>query len=140
MGLDLDSDRDRDQFAVLLQSADLLVDGHTRRVRENIGLGDDRLAVDLPSLSTLRVAAFTAEDRPGYGPAAECRGGWATRHDPPRLGRSSLADPVTGLLGVLAGVDLLTGGVPGSRARVSLEDGVGYLLACEARGIERRRR
>ncbi|MDQ1429936.1 MAG: hypothetical protein QOF40_538, partial [Actinomycetota bacterium] len=71
--------------------------------------------------------------RPGYGPAAEARGGWAARHDPPRLGRSSLADPVAGLIGALTAVDLLTAGAPGARARVSLEGAVGQLLAAEAR-------
>ena len=56
----------------------------------------------------LRVAAFVDGDRPGYGPAAEARGGWAARHDPPRLARSSVADPVAGLLGALTAVELLT--------------------------------
>jgi hypothetical protein len=132
--LDLDVGPDRDRFADLLGAADLLVDGHTRRVRENVGLGDARLAVDLPRLAVLRVAAFADEDRPGYGPAAECRGGWAARHDPPRLGRSSVADPVAGLIGALTAVDLLGAWRPGARARVSLEGAVGHLLACEAHG------
>ncbi|MFI5053046.1 MAG: CoA transferase [Acidimicrobiia bacterium] len=133
VALDLDAANDRDQFAALLQSADLLVDGHTPRVRQNIDLGDDRLAAEMPGLSVLRIAAFAVGDRPGYGPAAECRGGWAARHDPPRLGRSSVADPVAGLLGALAAVELVTDRAPGSRARVALEDAVGHLLAQEAR-------
>jgi hypothetical protein len=131
--LDLGDPRDRDRFFELLESADLLVDGHTRRVRDNIDLGDARLVVDLPGLSILRVAAFADEDRPGYGPAAECRGGWASRHDPPRLGRSSVADPVAGVLGALAAVDLMEARPPGARARVSLEGAVGHLLDWEAR-------
>jgi hypothetical protein len=131
--LDLGVPSDRDRFATLLASADLLVDGHTRRVRENVDLGDDRLAAEVHRLAVLRIAAFTAEDRPGYGPAAECRGGWATRHDPPRLGRSSVSDPVAGLLGALAAAELLTDRARSSRARVTLEDAVGYLLEREAR-------
>jgi hypothetical protein len=133
VALNLDRDSDRDQFAPLLASADLLVDGHTPRVLANAGLADDRLAADLPRLSVLRVAAFADDDRPGYGPAAECRGGWAARYDPPRLGRSSVADPIAGLLGALVAVDLLVEQLPGSRGRVSLEGAIGHLFAFEAR-------
>ena len=82
----------------------------------------------------LRVAAFVDDDRPGYGPAAEARGGWAARHDPPRLARSSVADPVAGLLGALAAVELLTAGAAGAHARVSLEGAVGHLLERERAG------
>jgi hypothetical protein len=130
--LDLGTAADRDRFAALLLSADLLIDGHPPRVRENVGLGDDHLGAETPGLAVLRIAAFAAEDRPGYGPAAEARGGWASRHDPPRLARSSVADPVAGLLGALAAAELLAGRAPGLRARVSLEDAVGHLLAREA--------
>jgi CoA-transferase family III len=134
VALDLNRARDRDRFGSLLESADLLVDGHPPRVLANAGLPDDRLARDQPALALLRVAAFAEGDRPGYGPAAECRGGWAARHDPPRLGRSSVADPVAGLLGALAAADLLDR-PPGARGRVSLEGAVGHLLAREtARG------
>jgi hypothetical protein len=134
VALDLGHESDRDRFGQLLESADLLVDGHTPRVLANAGWADDVLRSELPKLAVLRLAAFIGDDRPGYGPAAECRGGWAARHDPPRLGRSSVADPVAGLLGVLACVNLLadrTGGLP--RARVSLEDAVGHLFGIEAR-------
>jgi CoA-transferase family III len=129
--LDLGVASDRDQVGTLLEGADLLVDGHPPRVRANAGLGDDALRASSPTLAVLRVAAFVHGDRPGYGPAAEARGGWAARHDPPRLGRSSVADPVAGLLGALAAVALLTSGAPGGRARVSLEGAVGHLLAWE---------
>jgi crotonobetainyl-CoA:carnitine CoA-transferase CaiB-like acyl-CoA transferase len=88
----------------------------------------------MPHLSVLRGAAFVDGDRPGYGPAAEARGGWAARHDPPRLARSSVADPVAGLIGALTVVEMLTTGRPGARARVSLEGAVGHLLERERAG------
>jgi hypothetical protein len=132
--LDLGAGADRDRLAALLGSADLLIDGHPPRVRDNAELGDDHLAAEMPGLAVLRIAAFAADDRPGYGPAAEARGGWATRQDPPRLARSSVADPVAGLLGALAAVELLTDRPSGSRARVSLESAIGHLLAREAHG------
>jgi crotonobetainyl-CoA:carnitine CoA-transferase CaiB-like acyl-CoA transferase len=78
-------------------------------------------------LSVVRLAAFGQEDRPGYGLAAECRGGWVARLDPPRLARTSVADPVAGLLVALAAVDALAR--PGAHERVSLEGAVGHLLA-----------
>ncbi len=134
LGLDLGAASDRDALRGLLAGADVLVDGHPPRVLANAGLGDDTLRSEAPRLSVLRVAAFVDGDRPGYGPAAEARGGWAARHDPPRLGRSSVADPVAGLLGVLHVVELLTAGAPGGRGRVSLEGAVGYLLARERSG------
>ena len=37
--------------------------------------------------SSARRRVRATSDRPGYGLAAEARGGWAARHDPPRLGR-----------------------------------------------------
>jgi hypothetical protein len=131
ISLDLDVATDREQFARVLGGVDLLVDGHTRRVRDNADLGDERLACDLPALAILRVAAFASGDRPGYGFAAESRGGWAARHDPPRLGRSSIADPVAGVLGALAAIDLLAEGRRRARGRVSLEAAVGHLLESE---------
>ena len=94
---------DRDRLRGALVDADLLVDGHPPRVLGNAGLGVEALTDAFPALSVLRVAAFVDGDRPGYGPAAEARGGWAARHDPPRLGRSSVADPVAGMVGALAG-------------------------------------
>jgi hypothetical protein len=123
----------RDALRVLLARADLLVDGFTPRVLANAGFGADVLAHDLPQLAHVRVAAFAADDRPGYGPAAECRGGWAARHDPPRLGRSSVADPVAGLLAALEATVLLAAGR--GAARVSLEGAVGHLLAAERGAI-----
>ncbi|HXY91208.1 MAG TPA: CoA transferase, partial [Acidimicrobiia bacterium] len=99
--LDLGDGADRDRFATELGGADLLVDGTTPRVLHNIGLDD-------PPVARVRIAAFANEDRPGYGSAAECRGGWAARYDPPRLGRVSVVDPVAGLLAVLAAVDVLS--------------------------------
>ena len=84
-----------------------------------------RRASMMPQLSVVHVAAFADSDRPGYGPAAEAHGGWAARHDPPRLARSSVADPVAGFLGAIAAVDLLTARAPGASARVSLEGAVG---------------
>jgi crotonobetainyl-CoA:carnitine CoA-transferase CaiB-like acyl-CoA transferase len=101
-------------------------------VLANAGLADLTLTVSRPGLSVVRIAAFADDDRPGYGPAAEARGGWAARHDPPRLGRSSLADPVAGMIAALVAVDVLTARRPGARARVSLEGAVGTLLAAEA--------
>ncbi len=131
VALDLDDAADRDRFAALLERAELLVNGHTPRVLGNAGLGDAVLATSMTRLSVLQIAAFTDDDRPGYGPAAEARGGWAARHDPPWFGRSSLADPVAGLIGALTAVNLLVAQPPGSRARVSLEGAVGRLLAAE---------
>jgi crotonobetainyl-CoA:carnitine CoA-transferase CaiB-like acyl-CoA transferase len=124
--LDLGIPSERDAFAVLLERAELLVDGTTPRVLGNIGLADAPLPI-------VRIAAFAGDDRPGYGLAAEARGGWAARHDPPRLGRSSVADPIAGLLAVMLAVDVLTGGTRTARARVSLEEAVGHLLAVERR-------
>ncbi len=132
VGLDLGCAGDRDRFADLLGRADVLVDGHTPRVLANVGLGEAALASETPRLAIVRIAAFADDDRPGYGPAAEARGGWAARHDPPRLGRSSLADPIAGLLGAIAAVHALTSGSAAARARVSLEGAVGLLLAAEA--------
>ena len=71
--------------------------------------------------------------RIGYGPAAEAHGGWAARHDPPRLARTSVADPVAGLVGAVTAVHLLTTAPPGTRARISLEGAVGRLLDRERR-------
>jgi crotonobetainyl-CoA:carnitine CoA-transferase CaiB-like acyl-CoA transferase len=127
VALDLDDAADRDELVALLESADVVVDGNTPRVFANVGLDDDTLRLLNPRLSIVRLAAFAGEDRPGYGLAAECRGGWAARLDPPRLARTSVADPVGGLLAALAAVDAL--GQPGARARVSLEGAVGLLLA-----------
>jgi crotonobetainyl-CoA:carnitine CoA-transferase CaiB-like acyl-CoA transferase len=124
--LDLDVPEDRDRFAALLDGADLLVDGTTPRVLGNVGLADRAAA-------TVAIAAFAHEDRPGYGIGAECRGGWAARYDPPRLGRVSVADPVAGLLAALVAVDILvTGAVRRVRERVALEDAVGHLFEIEA--------
>jgi len=127
--VDLSMTAGRDALAALLATVDLLVDGYTPRVLANAGLGDDVLDAELPRLARLRVAAFADSDRPGYGLAAECRGGWAARTDPPRLGRSSVADPVAGCIGALHSVALLAAGR--GDARVSLEGAVGQLLACE---------
>jgi formyl-CoA transferase len=127
VALDLDDAADRDAFVALLESADVVVDGNTPRVFANVGLDDNTLRRINPRLSVVRLAAFAREDRPGYGLAAECRGGWAARREPPRLARSSVADPVGGLLAALAALDAL--GRPGSRARVSLEGAVGLLLS-----------
>jgi hypothetical protein len=134
IAVDLGRAPDRDRLRRALARADLLVDGHPPRVLGNAGLGVDALADAFPRLSVLRVAAFVDGDRPGYGPAAEARGGWAARHDPPRLGRSSVADPVAGMTGALTAVELLTARPPGTRARVSLEGAVGHLLERERHG------
>ena len=133
--VDLGSERDRDRFLALLVDADLLVDGHPPRVLDNAALDARARASLVPRLSVVRVAAFVDSDRPGYGPAAEAHGGWAARHDPPRLARSSVADPVAGLLGAIAAVDLLTARAPGASARVSLEGAVAHLLDWEQRGV-----
>ncbi len=129
VALDLHAAHDLDAFARLLADADLLVDGTTPRVLRNAGLAD----VPVP---VVRIAAFAHEDRPGYGLAAEARGGWAARHDPPQLGRSSVSDPVTGLLAALLAVEALHAATPGSRVRISLEEAVGHLFAVEARHSE----
>ena len=123
--LDLGAERAASSLADILASCDLLVDGTTTRVLGNIGLAE-------PPVCVVRIAAFAHDNRPGYGFAAECRGGWAARYDPPRLGRVSVADPVAALLAVLAAVDALGNGPPRARARVSLEDAVGHLFAVEA--------
>ena len=127
---DLTTPTGRDELLTRLGHVDLLVDGFTPRVLANAGLGDDVLAAELPQLARLRIAAFADTDRPGYGLAAECRGGWAARTDPPQLGRSSVADPVAGCLGALHAVALL--GARSGAARVSLEGAGGHLLATEA--------
>ena len=134
IAVDLGRGPDRDRLRGALVDADLLVDGHPPRVLGNAGLGVEALTDAFPALSVLRVAAFVDGDRPGYGPAAEARGGWAARHDPPRLGRSAVADPVAGMVGALVAVELLTARAPGDRARISLEGAVGHLLARERSG------
>jgi hypothetical protein len=134
IAVDLGRGPDRDRLRGALVDADLLVDGHPPRVLGNAGLGVEALTDAFPALSVLRVAAFVESDRPGYGPAAEARGGWAARHDPPRLARSSVSDPVAGMMGALVAVELLTARAPGDRARVSLEGAVGHLLARERSG------
>jgi len=123
--LDLRDARAVASFVDVLASSDLLVDGTTPRVLANIGLAE-------PPVRVVRIAAFADDDRPGYGLAAECRGGWAARHDPPSLGRVSVADPVAALLATLTAVDVLANGQHRARARVSLENAVGYLFAVEA--------
>jgi crotonobetainyl-CoA:carnitine CoA-transferase CaiB-like acyl-CoA transferase len=131
--LDIETPRGHDRLLAQLTRADLLVDGNTPRVLANVGLGDDALRTLAPALAIVRIAAFANEDRPGYGLAAECRGGWASRHHPPRLGRTSVADPVAGLLAAVVAVDSLTGRRGGGgRARVALEEAVGLLLASES--------
>jgi hypothetical protein len=122
--LDLDAEPDRDQFVALLDRADLLLLGHPRRVLDNAGI--------TPRLPMVHVAAFADRDGPGYGPAAEAHGGWATRHDPPRLGRTSVADPVAAFVAAATGVHQLTSSASGT-VRVSLEGAVGRLLDRERR-------
>jgi hypothetical protein len=126
LGLDLGVPADRAAVAGLVEHADLVVEGHPPRVLANAGIE--------PAGAVLRVGAFVEGDRPGYGPAAEAHGGWAARHAPPRLGRTSVADPVAGLLGAVTAVHLLRAGDQGARARVSLEGAVGRLLDREQRG------
>jgi crotonobetainyl-CoA:carnitine CoA-transferase CaiB-like acyl-CoA transferase len=124
--LDLDAPADRPRVAALVGGADLVVAGHPPRVLANAGIS--------PGARMLQVAAFAGSDRPGYGPAAEAHGGWAARHDPPRLARSSVADPVAGMVGALVAVELMTARARGDRARISLEGAVGHLLARERSG------
>jgi crotonobetainyl-CoA:carnitine CoA-transferase CaiB-like acyl-CoA transferase len=126
LGLDLGAPADREAIAQLVEHADLVVEGHPPRVLANAGIE--------PPGAVLRVAAFVDRDGPGYGPAAEAHGGWAARHDPPRLGRTSVADPVAGLVGAVAAVDLLRRGTRGAAVRISLEGAVGRLLERERRG------
>src|SRR5262249_2050523 len=104
--------------------ADLLLLGHPRRVLDNAGIS--------PRLPVVHVAAFADRDGPGYGPAAEAHGGWAARHDPPRLGRTSVADPVARLVAAATGVHQLTTSASAT-VRVSLEGAVGRLLDRERR-------
>ena len=128
VALDLGVPDDRDRIAALVARADLLVEGHPPRVLANAGIA-------APSAgAVLRVAAFAATDRPGYGPGAEAHGGWAARHDPPRLARTSVADPVAGMVGAVTAVHLLTSGGNGAHARISLEGAIGRLLDRERRG------
>jgi hypothetical protein len=126
LGLDLGATADRDAVAGLVVHADLVVEGHPPRVLANAGIE--------PAGAVLRIGAFTDSDRPGYGPGAEAHGGWAARHDPPRLARTSVADPVAGLVGAVTAVHLLTAAPRGSTARISLEGAVGRLLDRERRG------
>jgi crotonobetainyl-CoA:carnitine CoA-transferase CaiB-like acyl-CoA transferase len=129
--LDLGVAADRAQVRQLVADADLLVEGHPPRVLANAGIGPP------PMGTVLRIAAFADADRPGYGPGAEAHGGWAARHDPPRLGRTSVADPVAGMVGAATAVALLTTGTTGAVgviARISLEGAVGRLLDRERRG------
>lgn len=126
VALDLGHAPDRDRIAALLDAADLAVVGHPPRVLANAGVA--------PSGAVLRVAAFAASDRPGYGPAAEAHGGWAARHDPPRLARTSVADPVAGMVGAITAVALLSAGTADASARITLEGAVGRLLDRERRG------
>jgi len=126
VGLDLGAVSDRDRVAALVDTADLVVEGHPPRVLANAEI--------VPHRAVLRVGAFAASDRPGYGPAAEAHGGWAARHDPPRLARTSVADPVAGMLGAVTAVALLNSGNPTADARVTLEGAVGRLLDRERHG------
>ncbi len=126
VGLDLGAPADRDAVAALVEHADLVVEGHPPRVFANAGIE--------PGGARLRVGAFVGSDRPGYGPGAEAHGGWAARHEPPRLARTSVADPVAGLVGAVTAVHLLTASERGAHARVSLEGAVGRLLERERRG------
>jgi hypothetical protein len=126
LGLDLGAPAERDAVAGLVEHADLVVEGHPPRVLANAGIE--------PPGARLRVGAFVGSDRPGYGPGAEAHGGWAARHDPPRLARTSVADPVAGLVGAVTAVHLLRSGERGACARVSLEGAVGRLLEREQRG------
>jgi hypothetical protein len=125
VGLDLGVAPDRDACRALVERADLVVVGHPPRVLANAGIE--------PPRRVLRIAAFADSDRPGYGPGAEARGGWAARHDPPRLGRTSVADPVAGMVAALTAVHLLQG-ASDAQARVSLEGAVGLLLESERDG------
>ncbi len=114
VALDLGAPADRERIAALVGGADLLVEGHPPRVLANAGI------VAPTTTSVLRIAAFAATDRPGYGPGAEAHGGWAARHEPPRLARTSVADPVAGLVGAVTAVHLLTSRRRGcTRARVA---------------------
>jgi crotonobetainyl-CoA:carnitine CoA-transferase CaiB-like acyl-CoA transferase len=128
--LDLGAPADRDAVAALVEHADLVVEGHPPRVFANAGLESSIGS----GAAVLRVGAFAGSDRPGYGPGAEAHGGWAARHQPPRLARTSVADPVAGLVGAVTAVHLLTASERGARARVSLEGAVGRLLERERRG------
>jgi hypothetical protein len=125
VGLDLGVAAERDAVAGLVEHADLVVEGHPPRVLANAGIE--------PPSAVLRIGAFAASARPGYGPGAEAHGGWAARHDPPRLARTSVADPVAGLVGAVTAVHLLTT-KERAHARVSLEGAVGRLLERERRG------
>src|SRR4051794_35942562 len=130
VSIDLSTPDGREELGEILRTADLLVDGYTPRVLANAGFGDDVLDRRFGHVARLRIAAFADSDRPGYGLAAECRGGWAARTEPPVLGRSSVADPVAGCLGARQAVAMLYEGA--GRARVTLEGAVGHLLAHES--------
>src|SRR5262249_53004351 len=134
LALDLSEPDAGARLAHQLTRADLLIEGTPPRVLANAGLADRVLLEIAPRLAVLRMAAFARDDRPGYGLAAECSGGWAARTDPPRLGRSSVADPVAGLLGAMYAVDLLARDRRGARVRISLEDAIGFLFAYEGFG------
>ena len=126
LGLDLGAPDQRDAVADLVQHVDLVIEGHPPRVLANAGIA--------PAGAVLRVAAFADSDRPGYGPGAEAHGGWAARHQPPRLARTSVADPVAGMVGALTAVHLLVTGARGTTKRISLEGAVGRILARERHG------
>jgi len=127
VGLDLDDPRDRERMLQLLEESDLLIDGNTPRVLRNFGLAPEVLAREFPKLRQLALTAFSDDDRPGYGLAAECRGGWAARTDPPRLGRTSTVDPIAGLIAAVTAVNLLAT-TPVAPVRLGLDTGVAYLF------------
>ena len=126
VGLDLGVPAERDAVAGLVEHADLVVEGHPPRVLANAGI-EPR-----PARSLLRIGAFAASTVPGTARGAEAHGGWAARHDPPRLARTSVADPVAGLVGAVTSVHLLTTKSSATHTRVSLEGAVGTVARAGA--------
>ena len=127
LAIDLDAPRGVERLRSLFGGADLLLDGFTPRVLANLGLDPATLAGEWPGLAVVSHTAFRDEDRPGYGLAAEARGGWASHVDPPRLGRASVADPVSGLCTALVAADLVVHSPRPARARLGLDGGVAFL-------------
>lgn len=115
--LDLRDPRGRALFERLLATADVLVENHSPRALNNLGLSYDALAERFPSLVMVSMSAF-GQGGPwanygGMGDTVEALGGIsdATGYlgGPPERAGMTLLDPICGALaaaGVLAGLHL----------------------------------
>jgi hypothetical protein len=108
----------------LLEGADLLIDGNTSRVRDNLRVGDDWLADHAPRLGIISIRAFDGLEAsaPGLGDMASAVAGLLV----PSLGEAPdlapWADPLGGAWVLLVAEAWSHAGRPaGLRATVSLE-------------------